>query len=265
MTWAVASMSKTPQQAARRLAAGAIRDGFKADALHEYRDTIGATIYWRIHLKHPDGRKWIRPMYVNGNGYELGEPTFPTGKKPLYALYALDRMVGNPDEVVWIVEGEQKVDALTRLGLAATTSGSATSARAANWEPLGKRIVVIWPDNDDPGKTYAREVASIVIQRGCAVSCIDVDQLGPEQGEDVMHFHGKNRLSSPLGHTEIRDRWRSWSISPRPALSAGCRGSAFRYNQDLAAVLRSEAPLQVLDCLERGRGSAASPVIAWRK
>jgi len=105
-------MAETLQQAARRLAAAAIRDGFKPQALHEYRDGQGAPIYWRIRLRHSDGRKWIRPMYVNGNGYELGEPEFPNGKKPLYAL---DRVAANPDAVVWVLEGEQKADTLNRL------------------------------------------------------------------------------------------------------------------------------------------------------
>ncbi len=39
--------------------------------------------FCRIRLTHSNGEKWIRPMYLNGHGYEIGEPEFPN-RKPLY-------------------------------------------------------------------------------------------------------------------------------------------------------------------------------------
>jgi hypothetical protein len=178
-------MNETPGQAARRLAASALAEGFRPQALHTYTDHAGHQIFWRIRCKHPDGRKWIRPMYVNGNGYELGEPEFPNGKKPLYALH---RIAGVPNAAVWIVEGEQKADVLNKMRLVAITSGGATSAHAADWEPLRGRTAIIWPDNDEPGKGYAGEVASILLGMNCAVSCVDVDKLGLSNGEDAMEW-----------------------------------------------------------------------------
>jgi hypothetical protein len=64
-------MNETPQQAAQRLSASAIKGGFKPEALHEYKDSDGNILCHRIRLKHPNGEKWIRPMYLNGNGYEM--------------------------------------------------------------------------------------------------------------------------------------------------------------------------------------------------
>ncbi len=120
-----AVMVETPKTAARRLAAGAIRDGFKPLALHEYQAADGTPVYWRIRLKHPDtGDKWIRPMRSNGTGYETGEPAFPNGKP----LYRWPELLADSSVPVWIVEGESCADALAKLGLIATTSGSATSA-----------------------------------------------------------------------------------------------------------------------------------------
>jgi hypothetical protein len=179
-------MNETPAQAARRLASPILKKGHKPEALHEYTDAEGKTIYWRIRAKNPEtGEKWIRPMHLNGNGFELGEPLFANGKKPLYALH---RIASVPNAAVWIVEGEQKADALNKLGLVATTSGGATSARYADWEPLRGHAVFIWPDNDDPGKGYAGEVASILLGMDCAVSCVDVDKLGLSNGEDAMEW-----------------------------------------------------------------------------
>jgi hypothetical protein len=128
---------ETPKDAARRLAASAIRDGFKAEALHCYAAADGMPLYWRIRLKHPDGRKWIRPMHDAGNGFELGEPPAPPEGKPLYRLPEL--AAADPAAAVWIVEGETCADALAKLGMIATTSGAADSAGAADWSPLRGR------------------------------------------------------------------------------------------------------------------------------
>lgn len=154
-------------------------------ALHVFDDTEGKPLYWRIRAKHPDtGQKWIRPMKLNGQGYEIGEPKFTAGK-PLYGLH---HIASNADAVVWVVEGEQKADALNKIGMVATTSGSASSADTADWNPLRGRTARIWPDNDEPGKAYAGAVANILLGMGCAVSCLDVDKLGLGVGDDVMEW-----------------------------------------------------------------------------
>ena len=178
-------MIETPKEAAKRLAGPMLIKGFKPAALHAYTDEKGEPLYYRIRAKHPDtGDKWIRPMYRSGQGFEIGEPKYPEGK-PLYGLH---RIASNPDAVIWIAEGEQKADALNRLGLVATTTGSATSAGTADWRPLRGRACIIWPDNDEPGKAYAGEVASILIGLGCSVSCLDVDKLGLGDKQDVVDW-----------------------------------------------------------------------------
>jgi putative DNA primase/helicase len=123
-------------------------------------------------------------MRLSLNGYELSEPKFTNGK-PLYALH---RLVSNPDKKIWVVEGEQKTDELNKLDLIATTSGGATSADATDWGPLRGRTVRIWPDNDDPGKSYAKEVTDKLMGMGCIVSCIDVGKLGLEPKEDCVDW-----------------------------------------------------------------------------
>ena len=176
-------IAETPKEAARRFSGSILEKGFEPVALHTYTDREGASLYWRIRAKHPGtGEKWIRPMKLNGHGYEMGEPKFD-GPKPLYAL---NTIAANPDPLVWIVEGEQKADELNRLGLVATTSGGATSADSADWEPLRGRTVAIWPDNDNPGKSYAGEVATLLLAMNCAVSCVDVEKIGvPDKGDVI--------------------------------------------------------------------------------
>ena len=207
-------MTDTPKEAARQLSRPMLDRGFRPVALHTYTDTEGNPLYWRIRAKHPTGEKWIRPMRLNSQGYELAEPKFTDGK-PLYALH---RIASNADAVVWIVEGEQKADALNKLGLVATTSGSATSAAAADWQPLRGRSVRIWPDNDDPGKAYAGEVASILLGIGCAVSCIDVDKLGLSIGDDVIEWLAAHPNAAG-GDVEALPM-----LAPSPATAAGDLG-----------------------------------------
>ena len=42
---------ETPQQAARRLMAAKLSEGYTAEALHTYTDIEGNPLYWRIRLK----------------------------------------------------------------------------------------------------------------------------------------------------------------------------------------------------------------------
>lgn len=182
-------MNETPKEAARRLSAHMISKGFMPNGLHVYTDNIGNPLYWRIRLKHPStGEKWIRPMRLNGEGYDLGEPEFAE-RKPLYSLCHIARQ---PYAVVWVVEGEQKADALNNLGLVASTSGGATTARAVDWRPLSGRTIIIWPDNDDPGKAYGGEVANILSGLDCAVFILDVDKLRLGKSEDVIDWLAVN-------------------------------------------------------------------------
>lgn len=161
-----------------------ISNGFKQEAVHEYRDLSGNLIYWRIRLKNLETRdKWIRPvMWDEKNGYQLKEPKF--NKKPLYNLHKLAKFAH--DEVVWVVEGEWCADFLINLGKLALTSGSADSAIKADWKPLSGRKVVIWPDHDESGKRYAAAVYKELYQLGCELWQVDTDALKlPDKGDAI--------------------------------------------------------------------------------
>ena len=177
---------ETPMDAARRLAAGALRQGFMLEALHTYTDREANPLYWRIRAKHPaTGKKWIRPMKLIGTSYQLREPGRPANGKPLYRLHEL---AARPDDVVIVTEGEHKADQLAALGLLVTTSGAADSAGDADWQALTGREVLIWPDNDAPGRHYADAVWAALKPLGCKVDVIDVDLLGLAPKDDAVDW-----------------------------------------------------------------------------
>jgi hypothetical protein len=75
----------------------------------------------------------------------------------------------DPDEPVWVVEGEKCAVAMRRMGLVGVTSaGGASAPRQTDWSPLRGRHVIILPDNDDQGEDYAAHVAELAQAAGAA-------------------------------------------------------------------------------------------------
>lgn len=84
-----------------------------------------------------------------------------------------------------ICEGEKSSDAADRLvghAYACMTSpGGSKAAGKANWRPVAKRDVFIWPDNDAPGQGYALDVAKAAIANGAAsVSVVQIPAGKPD-------------------------------------------------------------------------------------
>lgn len=205
---------ETPKDAARRLAAGAIRKGFRPVALHEYRNADGTPAYWRIRCKHPDtGDKWIRPMRWNGNGGELGEPDAAEGGK---LLYRLPELLADTAAPVWIAEGENCADALAQAGKVATTSGGATSADGADWTPLRGRSVILWPDHDGPGRDYADNVAERLRALGCDVRTVDVAALNLPDGGDVVDWLAEHPAEALDSLPMVAATARAEGFAPEP-------------------------------------------------
>ena len=77
-------------------------------------------------------------------------------------LYRLDVLAANPDAGVILVEGEKTADAAQRmLGdsvVVTTWPGGSKAVTQTNWTPLEGRRVIIWPDNDQPGRDAAEWV-----------------------------------------------------------------------------------------------------------
>ena len=174
------------KEAAKSITASQKAKGFNAEAIHLYKDQDGAVIYARLRMVNAEEDKWIRPLSrdAEGNWTQLKEPTFPNGKP----LYNLDRLAKYPDLTVLLVEGEKAADALTKLGLLATTSGGATSAKDANWQALAGRDVIVWPDNDEAGLKYADEVMTKLESVNAKAKLLDIEALKLPPKGDAVEF-----------------------------------------------------------------------------
>ena len=185
---------ETPQQAARRLMASKLKEGYNAEALHTYTDNEGNPLYWRIRLKHPTLGKYIRPMALINGVCELKEPQYLHGEKPLYNLHQL---IQDAHKTVFFVEGEKCADSLNELGLLATTSGGADTIRATNFEILAKRDVIVWPDNDSAGIKWQADLIDKLKPLNCNIKLVDVEALNlPDKGDCVDWLADFERLNN---------------------------------------------------------------------
>lgn len=111
--------------------------------------------------------KNIRPVVPVGDGYSLGLPPAP---RPLFRLPELLAH----DGAIVVCEGEKAADAVYSAGWMSTTScGGASAHGKSDWAPMALRRVLVWPDNDGPGLSYARAVAAKVTELGGAATILD--------------------------------------------------------------------------------------------
>jgi putative DNA primase/helicase len=92
------------------------------------------------------------------------------GAPPVRPLYNLPGLVKS--HLVVVVEGEKCAEALIDLGICATTlmGGANAPVDKTDLTPLAGKTVLIWPDRDAPGESYARRVAQAALAAG-AMSC----------------------------------------------------------------------------------------------
>ena len=100
---------------------------------------------------------------------------------PPYRLPEL--LAADPDQLVFLVEGEKDADRLRALGLmASTTAMGAGSARQSDLKPLKGRNVVLLEDNDIEGHQYVTDVAALLPGIAASVRLTALPGL-PEHGD----------------------------------------------------------------------------------
>lgn len=131
--------------------------------------------FWTItRFQSAIGCKEIRPY-----NKETGEWKFPPDPRPLFNLPGIAT-----SGVVIIVEGEKCAQALIDAGHCATTAmgGAMAPSVKTDWLPLKDKDVLIWPDNDEPGRKYAMSSAVAALASGAkSVAILSLPEGMPDK------------------------------------------------------------------------------------
>ncbi len=125
--------------------------------------------------------------------------------------YRLPELVqADPQQIVFVPEGEADVDRLIGLDLIATCNAGG----AGKWQPgfaeyLRSRRVVILPDNDTPGRRHAQQVAENLLGKALSVKILELPDLKPKG--DVSDWLDAGGNAEKL--TELSDATPEWEPS----------------------------------------------------
>jgi putative DNA primase/helicase len=106
------------------------------------------------------------------------------GWPPPRPLYGLDLLQARPKSPVMVVEGERCAEAARKIVgdvyVVVSWANGSKAVEKADWSPLFERkTILIWPDNDDPGKEAARKLGEILYQKCGDVKIINPDDRPP--------------------------------------------------------------------------------------
>lgn len=125
----------------------------------------------------------------------------PDSRRPLYHLPELLR--SDPDEVVFVPEGETCCEALASIDLlAVTSSGGAAAVDRTDWTPLAGHVVAAMPDHDKPntqGKIPCDEYVAAVTSKLLALNPPAKVRILPLYGEETPR-DGQDAVDWIEGH-----------------------------------------------------------------
>jgi hypothetical protein len=211
------------------------------EATYDYRDEAGALVFQvvRCAFQLPDGsfvktadgkkRKAIFQRRPDGTGGWVNK--LDAVRVIPYRLAELIEAIAD-DRPIYIVEGEKKADALWKIGVASTTAPMGAGKWPAHFAPYfeGARVVIL-PDNDEPGRRHADQVAANIADVAASVLVLELPDLPPKG--DVVDWLAEGGTAAELA--ELAAGARVWE--PRARSAAGCAvgGSARRAARDPAS------------------------------
>jgi hypothetical protein len=150
----------------------------------QYQDEDRVTVFVKHRLRVGESGKTYRLYKVDTDGKR-----YPTLGDARIVPYKLPELLDakTAGRIIYLAEGEKAVDALMSLGVAATTAHSG----AGHWpeaitEYFAGANVVILPDNDLSGWSYARKAAQAILPIAKAVKVVDLGLQ--DQGDDAYEF-----------------------------------------------------------------------------
>lgn len=173
-----------------------------------YKNKKGQVLGYICRFETSDGGKEILPLVyakdtsANGDKYDWRWLSFPE-PRPLYNQHNFD-----PALPILIVEGEKCADvAQAELGskyFPTTWTGGSNAVNKSDWSWVCDCDVVLWPDcdsqiekrtgqyypaNKQPGLKAMLQIAEILIDQGCRVQLVKIDEPGVRSdGYDIADY-----------------------------------------------------------------------------
>ncbi len=159
-------------------------------ATFEYVSADGEVIYRTVRRQPAN---WSgpgkRPKEFRAERYEGGRWVAGMGdcERVPYRLPELRQAI-EAGETVFLVEGEAKADRLATWGFAATAIAFGSKGWRADYAQhfTGAKVAIL-PDNDEPGRDFARKVFADL--KACASPCV-VELPGLPEAGDVIDWQG---------------------------------------------------------------------------
>ncbi len=148
-----------------------------------YRNSKGELLGYVSRFETPDGKQFRPLTYARPADGGKAQWRWESWSLPR-PIYGLPALAERPDALVVVTEGEKAADAVSALVPAmvtVTSPNGSKSAGKADWSPLRGRRVVIWPDADSAGLSYANEVN----KRAVAAGALSVAIVWPPAGTKV--------------------------------------------------------------------------------
>lgn len=143
-------------------------------ATYDYRDEAGNLLFQVVRYEPKDFRQ-RRPK--PGGDWDWSV------KGVRVVPYRLSDLLADPTRFVAVAEGEKDVDDLAQIDVVATcNAGGAGKWTAQHAEFLRGRRVVVLPDNDEPGRNHAQQVALSLHSVGASVRVVELPGL-PAKGD----------------------------------------------------------------------------------
>jgi hypothetical protein len=164
----------------------------KFDQEWEYQDEDRTTVFVKQRMKIGESGKTYRLYKVDSDGRR--HPTLGDARIVPYKLpELLDAKTAG--RIIYVVEGEKAADALTSIGVTATTAHTgAGSWPEAITEYFAGANVVIVPDNDLPGWRYAQKAVEAILPIAKNVKVVDLQLPSPsDDAYEFVHQYNKQR------------------------------------------------------------------------
>ena len=180
---------------------------WKPTATFEYADANGEVTYRTVRREPQD---WAgpdkRPKEFRAERFEGGRWITGVGncERVPYRLTELRQAI-NAGEVVYLVEGETKADKLCEWGLAGTAIAFGAKGWRADYAQhfAGARVVIL-PDNDEPGRDFARRVYTDL--KDVALPLV-VELPGLPPAGDIIDWKGTAEGLEALSANAVAPDW----------------------------------------------------------